>query len=186
MPILAAFRAAGGIAGLVKGRPGALARVEGAEPAPLVLVGADRAVLAAELRLTTLDLEDGPASLLTIRRLPEQDPAHRASALEVERAQLVARLSEQAAILDTATDGVVVLDDEGRILSLNRSAQALFGYEENEIAGEGFSTLFRDREPFRRPRASRRGAPRQRRGAARRRARGSGPRAPGRRDPAVH
>ena len=32
-------------------------------------------------------------------------------------------------MLDTATDGVLVLDRAGRVLSANRSAQALFGYD---------------------------------------------------------
>jgi PAS domain S-box-containing protein len=141
-PDLDAFRDAGGVAGLVKGRPGALARVEAVEPAPLVLAGADGRSVEAEVRLTTIELEDGPASLLTIRRLPADDPAQRLGALELEAARLAARLSERDAILDTATDGVVVLDAQGRILSLNRSAEALFGYEENEIAGEPFTALF--------------------------------------------
>ncbi len=40
---------------------------------------------------------------------------------------------ELKAILDTATDGVLVLDRAGRVLSANRSAQALFGYEAGEL-----------------------------------------------------
>jgi PAS domain S-box-containing protein len=36
---------------------------------------------------------------------------------------------ELKAILDTATDGVLVLDRTGHLLSANRSAQALFGYD---------------------------------------------------------
>jgi PAS domain S-box-containing protein len=53
-----------------------------------------------------------------------------------------AEARELAAILDTATDGVAVLDEEGRILGLNRSAEALFGYDQNEVAGESFTILF--------------------------------------------
>src|SRR5262245_11398899 len=37
---------------------------------------------------------------------------------------------ELRAILDTATDGVLVIDRAGRILSANRSAEALFGYSD--------------------------------------------------------
>ena len=40
---------------------------------------------------------------------------------------------ELKAILDTATDGVLVLDHAGRMLSANRSAEALFGYEASEF-----------------------------------------------------
>ena len=41
---------------------------------------------------------------------------------------------ELRAILDTATDGVLVLDRAGRVLSANRSAQALFGYDAKQFA----------------------------------------------------
>jgi PAS domain S-box-containing protein len=45
------------------------------------------------------------------------------------------------AILDTATDGVLVLDRAGRVLSANRSAQALFGYESAELTDLSLSDL---------------------------------------------
>ena len=50
--------------------------------------------------------------------------------------------SELKSILDTATDGVLVLDRAGRVLSANRSAEALFGYEAAEIVERDFSDLF--------------------------------------------
>jgi PAS domain S-box-containing protein len=49
---------------------------------------------------------------------------------------------ELKAILDTATDGVVVIDQDGRIASANRSAEALFGYEAAELTALGFADLF--------------------------------------------
>jgi PAS domain S-box-containing protein len=45
------------------------------------------------------------------------------------------------AILDTATDGVLVLDRGGRILSANQSAEALFGYEPAALAERSLSDL---------------------------------------------
>ena len=45
-------------------------------------------------------------------------------------------------ILDTATDGVLVLDRAGRMLSANRSAEALFGYEAAKSAELSFGDLF--------------------------------------------
>jgi PAS domain S-box-containing protein len=50
--------------------------------------------------------------------------------------------SELTAILDTATDGVVILDRAGRVLSANRSAQALFGYDAHDIAELSLGDLF--------------------------------------------
>ena len=49
---------------------------------------------------------------------------------------------ELSGILDTATDGVVVLTDTGEIRSLNRAAEALFGYEAEDVKGKEFTTLF--------------------------------------------
>ena len=57
-------------------------------------------------------------------------------------ARAKAELAEFASILDTATDGVVLLDAQGRIVSANRSAQALLGYEPHELAGRAFTDLF--------------------------------------------
>ncbi len=53
-----------------------------------------------------------------------------------------AEVAELHAILDTATDGVVVLDRAGQILSANRSTQALFGYDAHELVGRSFFDLF--------------------------------------------
>jgi PAS domain S-box-containing protein len=43
--------------------------------------------------------------------------------------------------LDTATDGVLVLDRSGRILSANQSAEALFGYEPAALTERSLSDL---------------------------------------------
>jgi PAS domain S-box-containing protein len=49
---------------------------------------------------------------------------------------------ELRAILDTATDGVLVLDRAGRVLSANRSAEALFGYDAADFTELTFGDLF--------------------------------------------
>jgi PAS domain S-box-containing protein len=45
------------------------------------------------------------------------------------------------AIIDTAIDGIITIDDKGIIESINRSALRLFGYEENELIGKNVSYL---------------------------------------------
>jgi PAS domain S-box-containing protein len=62
------------------------------------------------------------------------------SELALRAAEAEAR--ELRSILDTATDGVIVLERDGRIVSLNRSAEALFGYESSELVGKPFGELF--------------------------------------------
>jgi PAS domain S-box-containing protein len=64
----------------------------------------------------------------------------RGNAMSLRR--LESENDELKSILDTATDGVLVLDRAGRVLSANRSAEALFGYEAAEIAELGFGDLF--------------------------------------------
>ncbi len=46
-----------------------------------------------------------------------------------------------ASILDTATDGVVVLDATGHIVAINRSGEALFGFNADELLGESFAKI---------------------------------------------
>jgi PAS domain S-box-containing protein len=61
---------------------------------------------------------------------------------DMRLAQAQAELRELRAILDTATDGVLVLARDGRILSANRSAEALFGYEARALLRLPFAELF--------------------------------------------
>ncbi len=70
---------------------------------------------------------------------PVADP--RLSALSEQLAEARRRLREMTAILDTATDGVVVLDQSGAIESVNASAEALFGLDASEMVGRQFDDL---------------------------------------------
>ncbi len=63
------------------------------------------------------------------------------ASLEMELRRQKAEFRELCAILDTATDGVAVLDGQGRILTLNHSGEALFGTDQNEVAGTPFTNL---------------------------------------------
>jgi PAS domain S-box-containing protein len=49
---------------------------------------------------------------------------------------------ELKAVLDTATDGVLMVDRAGRVLSANRSAEALFGYDNEDFTKLTFGDLF--------------------------------------------
>lgn len=93
----------------------------------------------AHLQLTEWD--GGQATLISMRRAVEleQGKALRSVALDLKRMR--AEAQELRAVLDTATDGVVTLDEKGRILSINGAAEALFGLDQREIAGESFTIL---------------------------------------------
>ncbi|MEN0002051.1 MAG: ATP-binding protein, partial [Pseudomonadota bacterium] len=59
-----------------------------------------------------------------------------------ETDRLMEENAELRAILDTATDGVITIDEHGDIRSMNAAATALFGYETGALLGEPFSVLF--------------------------------------------
>ena len=74
-------------------------------------------------------------ALTPIERAAEQD-------LASDIALSDARVAEMGTILDTATDGIVLIDDDGTIRSLNRPAEALFGYDAADMTGKPFVSLF--------------------------------------------
>ena len=53
-----------------------------------------------------------------------------------------ANAEELAAILDTTAEGILMFDGEGNINSCNRSAEALFGYDGDDLAQRNISELF--------------------------------------------
>ncbi|MCF6321630.1 MAG: PAS domain-containing sensor histidine kinase [Rhizobiaceae bacterium] len=52
------------------------------------------------------------------------------------------RVSELQNILDTATDGILIVDQDGIIQSINQSAEALFGQADDEVSEKPVSVLF--------------------------------------------
>ena len=107
----------------------------------VVLAARDGEMIPVDAHLQIIDWQGERATLISIRRAAEleQGKALRSVALDLKRVR--AESQELRAVLDTATDGVITLDEKGRILSLNGSAEALFGLSQNEVAGESFTTL---------------------------------------------
>jgi PAS domain S-box-containing protein len=106
-------------------------------------------------RLQSIRWEDSTALMLALTplhttqtlSLVETVPATMAEAEErnTDRASAAAlriEVSELRSILETATDGVVVVGQDGDIRSMNRSASALFNYDEDETRGRPFAMLF--------------------------------------------
>ena len=95
--------------------------------------------LPVEARLFSTPWEGESALVLVLASVNGQ-ARHKADDAALVAAQ--AEAHELRAILDTATDGVVVLDRDGRTLSANRSAEALFGCGSGELLGLPFASLF--------------------------------------------
>ncbi|MFD2251098.1 PAS domain S-box-containing protein [Pseudochelatococcus lubricantis] len=124
----AAFAAAGGLQALFTNTPGG-------GDAPLALRTAQGTPLSADARMVSVPWEGGPATLMSFRRALEPRMEAHLRDLERELRYQESRVRALDTILDTATDGVVTLDGAGRLLSLNRSAEALFGREETDVVG---------------------------------------------------
>ncbi len=134
------FHQSGGLERLFHGRqPETLTNAANGGSIPVVTASGD--VIPVEARLRVIDWDGAPATLMSFRKPNDMDLLPHVRSLEAELRAGETQNRELHAILDTATDGVAVLDQSGRILSLNRSAEALFGCEQNEVAGELFTTL---------------------------------------------
>jgi PAS domain S-box-containing protein len=91
-----------------------------------------------EARLFDVAWDGELAHMLTlvstfVDRSKPSEPAQRRAETEAH---------ELRSILDTATDGVIVIAHDGRIVSCNRSAEALFGWVSGELAGHPLADLF--------------------------------------------
>ncbi|MGF9758593.1 PAS domain-containing sensor histidine kinase [Microvirga sp. 0TCS3.31] len=124
-------RAEGGLVHLFRGSPALGGSSD--EDSAVALTTRGNENLAVTLRASSAEWDGGEADLLVIRKASNVDVPPPSSS--------DSRVHELEAILDTATDGVIVLNETGRILSLNRSAEALFGYDERAVAGDAITVL---------------------------------------------
>jgi PAS domain S-box-containing protein len=98
------------------------------------------ATLPVDARLFSTHWDGESALVLMLANGGSATPPAAAPPSALQELQGEAR--ELRAIIDIATDGIVVLDHEGRMISVNRSAEALFGYESRELAGLPFAGIF--------------------------------------------
>ncbi|WP_095198188.1 PAS domain S-box protein [Mesorhizobium carmichaelinearum] len=97
--------------------------------------------------LRSVPWREGKALMLVVRRSGEDDAPAALHAAGEEPTQpdiseLKARIAEMRTIIDTATDGVVLIGSDGTIRSISRPAEALFGFDSDEVAGKPFASLF--------------------------------------------
>ncbi len=138
---LAEFRAADGVTHLFRGRD-AQTLAEASEGGAMPLVAAGGELIAVDSCVQSIQWDDAPATLIALRRVREGENQDQLRALEREARASEAVARDLKGVLDAATDGVIALDAAGRIVSMNRSAEALFGYAETEAASESFLMLF--------------------------------------------
>lgn len=88
--------------------------------------------------LRSVPWNGGSALMLVIRRTGEPATDQESPALTEARVHI----AEMRTIIDTATDGVVLIDPDGNIRSVSRPAEALFGFDSDDLAGKPFTSLF--------------------------------------------
>lgn len=124
------------------------------QPGSMMLVRADDALIPVTARLQSIRWEDTSALMLALMpvaggpapdaRVETIEPSDTvALQRDSERSErLQAEVEELRSILETATDGVVLIGTEGDIRSMNRSASALFNYDNAETQSKPFVMLF--------------------------------------------
>jgi PAS domain S-box-containing protein len=142
---LEAFAEAGGLRAVCRN---ALPQGPAPERRALSLRTHEGVSFAVDAQRGSLIWEGAPAEFWALTRPSSAALEQRVGVLEAALRQREDEADETLAILDTAADGFVLINADGAILGLNRSAETLFGYGRNQIAGENFTLLLaRDSHP---------------------------------------
>ena len=121
------------------------------QPGTMMVVRADDALVPVTARLQSIRWEDGTALMLALMPVEKSElPAPPQPVSEEARPErilekvgkLQVEIEELRSTLETATDGVIIVGQDGEIRSMNRSASALFNYDDQEIRGKPFVMLF--------------------------------------------
>ncbi|MGV0816454.1 PAS domain S-box protein [Martelella sp. AMO21009] len=116
----------------------------------LFLRTADGERLPVSFHMQAIAWNDGRALALTLRPAQDSDTlatplvgaAPKPAEAPAPSADRNAEVAELSSILDTATDGILILDGERRLRSLSASAAALFATDTGEVAGKPVDILF--------------------------------------------
>jgi PAS domain S-box-containing protein len=125
------------------------ARRAAAERGRLDAARRDGTRLTVEAKLHAVPWSSTTAMMLSLTRAATAEPPPPAPTPAPAPAEavppvdpgLIGRLRELETILDTATDGVVIIEGDGRIAGINRAAEALFGAEASDVIGAPFTEL---------------------------------------------
>ena len=169
----AEFAAAGGADSLFPGQHADWsAPAAGISSNPTMARRRDGSPMPVEARLHSVPWGSSTALMLSLREaaIPAREPARATESQAPPPSE--DRVGELEAILDTATDGVIVIDAKGRIDRVNRSAEALFGIEGRAVRRPGVHRPSRRGEPQGGARLSRRARLERRRQRAQRWPRG--------------
>ena len=93
--------------------------------------------------LHTVPWKGGHALLLSMRLIDAHAGEAQPDIGDVgDLAALKQEVSELSSVLETATDGVVFVNQDGTIRTITQSGEALFGFDPAEVRGKPFTILF--------------------------------------------
>lgn len=84
------------------------------------------------------------------KRVEERTAELQSEVVERSKAEQALRESEMKlhSVLQSATDGIVALDSKGRIISWNKAAETIFGYDQWELRDQTFHSLVPEIEKY--------------------------------------
>lgn len=92
----------------------------------------DGTAFAIDLSVGEIDADKRPSFVILVRAAMPQGSADR---------NLREREARLRSVIETALDGVVIIDKKGRMHSFSPAAERLFGYQEREVVGRNVSML---------------------------------------------
>lgn len=103
----------------------------------------DGTLIEAQPILKRVDWDGAKALSLTFIKVDKQSAAKVEHNIASEPSALdMVRVSDLESILDTATDGIIIINADGNIEALNAPGEALFGKSFDDVSGEKFTSLF--------------------------------------------
>jgi PAS domain S-box-containing protein len=135
---------AGGLAALFADLPAE----DGTQAERIIAIrDSDGRTIPAQAQLQSVPWQDGKALLIVLRSADQDVESSARVDRAAERAEaaledMLARVAEMQTIVDTATDGIVLIAQDGTIRSISRPAEALFGFDSATVTGRPFASLF--------------------------------------------
>jgi PAS domain S-box-containing protein len=136
---LAHFESSDGLAVMFRGHNPQSARI--GDGGALSIVKADGSSAAVEGLAQVIPWDGVPATLFSLRPSSEADVVSTLGRVDLAAPAPIGSAADLQEMLDLATDGAVILDAAGRILSFSGPAERLFGYLQHEVVGESVLML---------------------------------------------
>ena len=91
-----------------------------------------------DVSLTVSPIRDADGNIIGASKVARDITEQKRAAMEREEAEF-------RSVLESAPDAIVIIDGQGRIVRLNRQAEAIFGYTREELLGEPIEILVPER-----------------------------------------